>query len=262
MVRCQSGYIYLLFIVVSISLLCASCVRQIPRMDDDITVSDKAEVIIITPTISPTPTPIRVIAEPTPIPTPEPTIVPTPTPLPVVLPTPTPTLVPELFLEITDPENNIAVSTNTVLVSGVTLPTATLKINSVRTTVDVRGEFVKNIPLNPGQNVVELIVEDENGDKIRDFLIIRYDPPIPFEFFLLVDSPSNGLRVAEQIIQVAGTTSQIATVRVNGEKVTVDPSGYFFTFVQLQPGNNNIKVSASNQDGKLLTDIRKVFFVP
>ena len=97
---------------------------------------------------------------------------------------------------------------------------------------------------------------------IRDFLRIRYDPPLPFEFFLLVDTPINDIRVAEQIMQVSGTTSPLAAVRVNGEKWTVDPSAYFFTFVQLQPGNNNIKVSASNQDGKLLTDIRKVFFVP
>ena len=63
-------------------------------------------------------------------------------------------------------------------------------------------------------------------------------------------------------MQVSGTTSPIATVRVNGEKVTVDPSGYFLTFVQLQPGNNNVKVSAANQDGKFLTDTRKVFFAP
>jgi hypothetical protein len=63
-------------------------------------------------------------------------------------------------------------------------------------------------------------------------------------------------------MQVSGTTSPLATVRVKSEKVAVDPSGYFFTFVQLQPGSNSIKISASNQDGKLLTDIRKVFFVP
>ncbi|GIS83112.1 MAG: hypothetical protein CM1200mP15_17440 [Dehalococcoidia bacterium] len=86
-----------------------------------------------------------------------------------MIPTVTPAPLPELFLEITDPKNNIAVSSNSILVSGATLPTAILEINSVRTTVDVRGEFVKNIPLNPGQNVVELKVEGENGNKIRDF---------------------------------------------------------------------------------------------
>jgi len=142
------------------------------------------------------------------------------------------------------------------------LPSATVTINSIRTTVDIRGEFVKNIPLNLGQNVVEFIVEGQNGDKIRDFRIIRYDPPLPFEFFLLVETPDDDLRVAEQIMQVSGTTSSTATVTVNGEKVIVDPSGYFLTYVQLQPGSNNVKVSASNEDGKLLTDTRKVFFVP
>lgn len=242
--------------------LCLSCVRPVPRVEFDTVPSDKPTVIIVTPTIAPTPSPVLVPVQPTKTPAPEIVVIPTPSPVPVMIPTVTPAPLPELFLQITDPEPNIAVSSNTILVSGATLPTAILKINSVRVTVDVRGEFVKNIPLNSGQNVVELIVEGKNGDTIRDFLIIRYDPPIPFEFFLLVDTPSNDIRVAEQIMQVSGTTSPIATVRVNGEKVTVDPSGYFFTFVQLQPGNNNIKISASNQNGKLLTDIRKVFFAP
>lgn len=250
------------FIIMVMLLISVSCVKQIPRSGFDDVIPDKATVVIVKPTIIPSPTPFPIVVEPTRVPEPEITIVPTPSPVPVVIQTPTPTPIPELFLEITEPGNNIAVSSNAVLVSGATLPSARLNINGVRATVDVRGEFVKNIPLNPGQNVVEVIAEGENGDKIRDFIIIRYDPPLPFEFFLLVDTPSNNLRVAEQIIQVSGTTSPVATVRVNGEKVTVDPSGYFLTFLQLQPGSNSIKVSASNQDGKLLTDIRQIFFVP
>ena len=245
-----------------ILLVPVSCFSQVPRNDINITVADnKPTPIIATPTISPTPTQIPVVV-PTATPEPEIIIVPTPTQIPVVVPTATPEPVPELFLEIIDPKNNISMFNNSVLVSGATLPTATVTINSVRTTVDIRGEFVKNIPLNLGQNVVEFIVEGQNGDKIRDFRIIRYDPPLPFEFFLLVETPDDDLRVAEQIMQVSGTTSSTATVTVNGEKVIVDPSGYFLTYVQLQPGSNNVKVSASNQDGKLLTDTRKVFFVP
>ena len=254
--------ITLYIFVICMLFLCLSCVRPVPRVEFAAASFEKPTVTIVTPTIVPSPTPVTIPVLPTQIPEPEIIAIPTPSPIPVMIPTVTPAPLPELFLEITDPKNNIAVSSNSILVSGATLPTAILEINSVRTTVDVRGEFVKNIPLNPGQNVVELIVEGENGNKIRDFLIIRYDPPLPFEFFLLVNTPSNDIRVAEQIVQVSGTTSPVAAVRVNGEKVTVDPSGYFFTFVQLQPGNNNIKVSASNQDGKLLTDIRKVFFVP
>ena len=250
------------FLAISMLFLCLSCIRPVPRAELDIASLTEPIALVPTPTSIPSPTPFPTPVRPTRTPEPEMTVIPTPTSIPVVIPTATPTPIPELFLEITDPGNNVAVSTNTVLISGSTLPTAILKINSVRVTVDVRGEFVKNIALNPGQNVVELIVEGDNGNKIRDFLIIRYDPPLPFEFFLLVGTPSNDIRVAEQIIQVSGTTSPIASVRVNGEKVTVDPSGYFFTFVQLQPGNNNIKVSASNQNGKLLTDVRKVFFVP
>tara|TARA_B100000029_G_C17597316_1_gene964640 strand:+ start:3489 stop:4274 length:786 start_codon:yes stop_codon:yes gene_type:complete len=248
-------------LALAILFICLSCIKPVPRTDVDV-VPVKPTVIMLTPTIVPLPTPVTVLVQPTKTPEPKATLAPTPTPIPAVIPTPTTAPPPELFLEITDPKNNIVVSSGSILVSGSTLPTAVLEINSVRATVDVRGEFVKNIPLDPGQNVVELIVEGEDGNKIRDFLIIRYNPPLPFEFFLLVDTPSNGIRVAEQIMQVSGQTSPIATVLVNGEKVTVDQSGDFHTYLQLQPGNNNIKVSASNRDGKLLTDTRKVFFVP
>ena len=260
MLRLNTRDIPIYFFVIVMLFLCLSCVRLVPRVDM-VGVPPEPTVIVVTPTIVPSPT-LAPTPEPTKTPKPEITVVPTPTPIPVLRPTVAPTPPPELYLEITDPGNNIAVSSNTILVSGSTLPTAILEINSVRVTVDVRCEFVKTILLNPGQNVVEFIVEGEDGNKIRDFLIIRYDPPLPFEFFLLVNAPSNDIRVAEQIIQVSGTTSPIATVRVNGEKVIVDPSGYFFTFVQLQPGNNNVKISAANQEGKLLTDVRKVFFVP
>ena len=260
MLRLNSRNIPIYFLVISMLFLCLSCVRPVPRVQS--VPADKPTVIIVTPTIAPTPTPVPVPVQPTKTPEPEIMVIPTPSPIPVIIPTVTPTPVPELFLKITDPDPNIAVSSNTILVSGATLPSATVTINSIRTTVDIRGEFVKNIPLNLGQNVVEFIVEGQNGDKIRDFRIIRYDPPLPFEFFLLVETPNNDLRVAEQIMQVSGTTSPLAIVRVNGEKVIVDPSGYFLTYVQLQPGSNNVKVSASNQDGKLLTDTRKVFFVP
>ena len=173
MLRLNSRNLPIYFLVISIIFLCLSCVRPVPRVEFDAVPPVKPTVIIVTPTIAPSPTPVPVPVQPTKTPEPEIMVIPTPSPIPVIIPTVTPTPLPELFLKITDPEPNIAVSSNTILVSGATLPTAILKINSVRVTVDLRGEFVKNISLNPGQNVVELIVEGKNGDKIRDILIIR-----------------------------------------------------------------------------------------
>jgi hypothetical protein len=196
--------------------------------------------------------------------TPEPLVIPVATkiPAPKIEPTVTPTVLPVLFLEIDNPESNISISTDSVIVSGRTLPTAILEINSTRETVGLHGDFIKNIGLSPGQNVIEVIVTGDEGIKLRDFIIIRYNPPLPFEFFLLVDTPSNDIQVVKQIIQVSGSTSPVATVRVNGEKVNVEEDGQFFTFVQLMPGNNNIKISSASSDGKILAVTRKVFFVP
>ncbi|MEC9308229.1 MAG: hypothetical protein VX966_01810 [Chloroflexota bacterium] len=260
-----SRYRLFIWLLAGAVILSAGCFQQISKEEFKLTGLDPTTVPTPTPTLPP-PTPTLPRPTPTQEATPMPTVTVTPTitPTPELVPTPipTPTMTPGLFMEIDNPDNNISVSTSSVTVSGRTLPTAVLEINSTRVTVGLHGEFLTNIFLRPGQNVIELIVTGQDGIMLRDFIIIRYNPPLPFEFFLLVDNPSNDINVVKQIIQVSGSTSPVATVRVNGEKVSVEEDGKFFTFVQLQPGSNNIKISSASSDGKILTDTRKVFYVP
>jgi hypothetical protein len=259
-----SRYRLLVWLLAGAVIFSAGCFQQISKEEFKLTNLDPTTVP--TPTLMPLPTPTLPSPTPTPAATPLPTVTVAPTIMPtpnlVPTPTPTPTMAPGLFMEVDNPDNNISVSTSAVTVSGRTLPTAVLEINSTRVIVGLHGEFLTNIFLRPGQNVIELIATGQDGIMLRDFIIIRYNPPLPFEFFLLVDIPSNDINVVKQIIQVSGSTSPVATIRVNGEKVSVEEDGKFFTFVQLQPGNNNIKISSTSSDDKILTDTRKVFYVP
>ena len=115
MVRSNSRNISTLFLVISTLLLCLGCVRPIPRVEFDAVAMGTPTVIVVTPTISPSPTPVPLPVQPTKTPEPAITVIPTPSPIPVAIPTVTPAPPPKLFLEITDPENNIAVSSNCLL---------------------------------------------------------------------------------------------------------------------------------------------------
>jgi len=258
-------YPFLVGLLAGVIILSVGCFQQISKEEFKLIGLDPTTMPTL-PTLVPLPTPTLPSPTATPTNTPLPTVTVAPTVIPKLdvdpTQTPTPTMSPGLFMEVDNPDNNISISTSSVTVSGRTLPTAVLEINSTRVTIGSHGEFLTNISLRPGQNVIELIVRGQDGMMLRDFLIIRYNPPLPFEFFLLVDSPSNDINVVKQIIQVSGSTSPVATVRVNGEKVSVEEDGKFFTFVQLQPGNNNIKISSASSDGKILADTRKVFYVP
>ncbi len=214
-----------------------------------------APVAIITPTstnVPVTPTATMVV----------PTMEPTPTPSPTVTPIPTPTPEPSLFLDILEPLSGISTESRSILLRGNTLPTARLVINDRPVTVGIRGDFNEEINLVPGQNVIEVVVTSVVGSRLRDFLIVKYNEPAPYDFFLLIETPIDNIQVIKQIIEVTGRTAPEAVVKVNGNDVLVDDAGNFSIYVQLRAGNNVVKISATNTDGKLLLSERKVFYVP
>ena len=167
-----------------------------------------------------------------------------------------------MFLELDEPAFGSTVRTDTVTVVGRTLPTARLQINSRRVTVDLNGRFESEVGLRPGQNVIVAVSTGDDGSQLRDFLTIIYNVPPPFEFFLLVDQPLDNIQVVNQIIDVSGTTAPRAKVTVNGVGVRVNDLGEFSTPIQLRPGNNNVRTVSTDTDGKTLTSVLRVLFVP
>lgn len=67
---------------------------------------------------------------------------------------------------------------------------------------------------------------------------------------LVVESPKEGLRVEENIVDVSGTTDPYASVLVNNEDVYVKLDGTFKKTLYLFEGNKQITVIAKNRNGK------------
>lgn len=75
---------------------------------------------------------------------------------------------------------------------------------------------------------------------------------------LRVDEPKPDSRVAESSLNIAGETDPAVSLTVNGELITVDPSGQFKREIALMPGLNNVELVATNRIGKETRLIRKV----
>lgn len=88
----------------------------------------------------------------------------TPTPAPTATPTP-----PALFLKVTAPEDESAVSTGNVTVSGVTIPGAVVSVsvgnNTVIADVDQNGNFQAVVPLEEGPNQIDVVASDLQGNE-------------------------------------------------------------------------------------------------
>jgi uncharacterized protein YfaP (DUF2135 family) len=145
---------------------------------------------------------------------------------------------------------------------GFTKPGVLVEVNGTRAVADATGRFEKEVSLAPGVNVIEVIADDGEGGRIREFRPVIYAPPTPAPFFLLVTEPSNLTIVAGQPIRIAGRTRPGTLVTVNGVAVSVDELGQFVTLVQLQTGPNSIDVIARSTDGQSLSSTVSVIYTP
>lgn len=86
-------------------------------------------------------------------------------------------------------------------------------------------------------------------------LIILIDAPS-----LTLRSPSDNSVVLNSDLEVAGTVASDATILINGEPAAVGEDGSFSVMVYLQPGYNQITISAVNNFSRQYTEQRTVFF--
>lgn len=75
---------------------------------------------------------------------------------------------------------------------------------------------------------------------------------------LTVDSPPDATTVAQDSIEVRGTTEPEVTVLINGQQVFLDEDGNFSETVTLKEGLNVITVSAAKKRSKPTTVLRHV----
>ncbi len=112
------------------------------------------------------------------------------------------------------------------------------------------GSFsFNNIVLNQGQNIIK--AKAKTGDKTSEFsvpLTITYGNKAPT---LTIDSPQNGQTFSKdnRTVNVSGKTDPDIRVTVNDFWAIVNDSGNYSYSLQLQNGDNTIKVLATDPAG-------------
>lgn len=129
-----------------------------------------------TPTVQ-GPSPTATAAAPgTPGPGPAPTQTPQPTSVPIIDRTGAPVRTFGLFLEVIGLGEENIVHGNTLFLSGRANPDAVLSINGVIIPVDSDGVFGVNVSLEPGPNLLEVVVSDLAGNtESRIITVISLD---------------------------------------------------------------------------------------
>ncbi len=79
----------------------------------------------------------------------------------------------EIPLTINEPENNATVSTPNIVVSGTTAPGADIIVNDVELKADGQGNFSTSYILDPGNNIIDIVANDENGKYSERELVIQ-----------------------------------------------------------------------------------------
>lgn len=279
---------WLCFLVAVMGLMLTACFQTVPRSPaTPVSPIVSNAVSIPVPTASPTVTPTRIpvpevtsvpdaptatpqpsIATPTLTPTPSPTIPPAPptTSPPLSTPPPTPGPVPELLLAVREPVDGIEISSDSVIVRGITESGVAITVNKVPAILEQNGEqgaaFRATAALVPGENQIIVVATDNRGNQSTHVLTVTSLAPPPPPFMLVITEPRALSIVSTGIIRLAGRTGPEAVVSVNGISLTIDVVGNFSTLVPLEPGPNIIDVVSTNSDGQVMSSVAAVIYRP
>ena len=239
-----------------------ACVTPVPRHNTPapsaLPPPSPALAVTVEPAPSPPPEPTATLP-PTAAPTPEPSATPEPTRPPVgPLRTPPATEAPEgLILQVYAPEDGATVPGSAVTVYGQTTPGARVFISGVETIVDAQGGFRAEAPLDPDENMVEVVATNVAGDRKQ---VARQVTSLALPFLLLITEPEHQSVVSSPSVRLSGRTGPNAIVSINGASELVDQFGYFSATVRLDEGPNVIDVVATNDDGETHSTVLVVIY--
>ena len=144
-----------------------------------------------------------------------------------------------------------------VNVFGTTLPGSILEVtydNKDNTEQDVtlradgEGNFLAQIPLAEGFNVIEVISHNSaSPEPKRQLLQLTYDST-PLVLFVNITQPEDGVTAPNRVLRLSGETLTGAQVVVN-EIIPANPdsAGLWQADIVLQPGVNEISVRATHE---------------
>jgi hypothetical protein len=171
-----------------------------------------------------------------------------------------------LLLEVHEPADGIEVSSDTVIVRGITEPGAAVTVNEVPAILEQEGDqgaaFRGTAALVPGENKIIVEATDNRGNQATRVLTVTSLAPPPLPFLLVITEPRDRSIVSTGIIRLAGRTGPEAVVSVNGVFLNIDVVGNFSTLVPLEPGPNIIDVVSTNSDGQVMSAVAAVIYRP
>jgi hypothetical protein len=107
------------------------------------------------------------------------------------------------------------------------------------------GKLTYDVTLEPGENVVVIQARDKADNlKIIDFVVV-YDTTPPW---IQVISPTNGAVLPRPEVVVIGTIDPTATLKIQGESVTVT-NGFFEIIILTFEGENTLLMEAEDAAG-------------
>ena len=77
-----------------------------------------------------------------------------------------------LFLTLSSPTTNQTVNDTSVLVKGTTAPQTPVMINEFELTADSQGNFSKSLSLDEGENYINVVAYNNEGQVVEKELII------------------------------------------------------------------------------------------
>jgi flagellar hook assembly protein FlgD len=155
---------------------------------------------------------------------------------------------------ITSPAEGAWIGNSLVTVEGQAPGGVTLKINNQSVPVAPDGSFRFDLVLDEGDQRIQLTATDDVGNVTTVERIVRIKTHGP----ALKLNIEDGASVSDSRLQLTGTTSTGATVKVNQKEVAVGALGDFQTTIQLFEGPNSIQVDAQDQAGNVTTVKRQV----
>ncbi len=140
-----------------------------------------------------------------------------------------------------------------------------LKVNGIAsgdTVANEESSYSFDVTLEQGENEIVTYATDQSSNRSEDSepVIVLYDSEPPK---LEISAPEDGAKFYdERDIVIGGITDVNASVRVNDFIATVDTEGNFARRIQLNQGENEIKIEAVDEAGNKSEKTIKVSYNP
>lgn len=126
-----------------------------------------------------------------------------------------------------------------------------LTINGDIVVLEADNSFSHSIVLQSGSNSINVVATDVAGNQSTQTLSFYLDNVRPV---INVTSLPDNLITNQSIQSITGTLSELATLRINGQPVTVTGDNRFNVAITLLPGSNEITLEAMDAVGNSTTD--------